>query len=67
MDPGQEVGKWNPRNPGPIHQRGTGMTENRGCFLQVGKGIGFVLGTGIIVLFLLWVWTVVMDLLGVVV
>lgn len=43
------------------------MTENRGCFLQVGKGIGCVLGTGIIVLFLLWVWTVVMDLIGVVV
>lgn len=40
------------------------MIENRGCFLQVGKGIGCVLGTGIIGLWLLWVVKVILDLLG---
>lgn len=42
------------------------MTDNRGCFHQVGLGIGCVLGTGIIALFLLWIVTVVLDLIGVV-
>lgn len=45
----------------------TVMTENRGCFRQVGVGIGCVFGTGIIALVLLWIFTVVLDLIGVVV
>jgi len=43
------------------------MTENRGCFHQTGEGIGCFLGGGLIALFLLWVLTVVLDLIGVVV
>lgn len=41
------------------------MTD-RGCLHQTGVGIGCVLGTGIIVLVLMWIVTVVLDLIGVV-
>lgn len=42
------------------------MTD-KGCFHQVGLGIGCLLGTGIILLVVLWVLTVVLDLIGVMV
>ncbi len=43
------------------------MNEKRGCVHQTGVGIGCVLGTGIIALVLLWILTVVLDLIGVVI
>ena len=46
---------------------GEALTENQGCVHQTGVGIGCVLGTGIIALVLLWILTVVLDLIGVVV
>ncbi len=44
------------------------MTENRQSLTnRIGVGIGCVLGTGVIALFLLWVLILLLDLMGVLV
>lgn len=46
---------------------GEALRDRGGVAHRTGVGIGCLLGTGIIALVLLWILTVVLDLLGVVV